>query len=288
MGRTDLLLSAMNFKRLSGFLINPPKLAKFVKTMIYDVRYKDFTDEEIQAIHQDTLTNFAGVIDLISQKAPTPACHLDYSAREATEPVDVAELGALLGKHGSDKTTKHNYHQIYGRILSKIRSSPDTRLLEIGLGTNNIDVLSNMGEKGKPGASLRAFRDFMPNARIYGADIDKRILFTEDRIKTFYVDQTKWSTFQDLEKSLSPEKFDVVIDDGFHMAHANLLTLKFGLGMIKPDGVVIIEDIAFRDVYMWELLSSYLEQNGYKSYIAKTLNSAYVVVICRNTCQLDL
>ena len=113
MGRKDLLLSAMNFKRLSGFLINPPKLVKFVKTMIYDVRYKDFTGEEIQAIHQDTLTNFAGVLDLISQKAPTPACHLDYSAREATEPVDVAELGALLGKHGSDKTTKHNYHQIY-------------------------------------------------------------------------------------------------------------------------------------------------------------------------------
>lgn len=33
----------MNFKRLSGFLINPPKLVKFVKTMMYDVRYKDFT-----------------------------------------------------------------------------------------------------------------------------------------------------------------------------------------------------------------------------------------------------
>ena len=29
-----------------------------------------------------------------------------------------------------------------------------------------------------------------PNAQIYGADIDKNILKDEERIKTFYVDQT--------------------------------------------------------------------------------------------------
>lgn len=256
--------------------------------MIYDVRYKDFTNAELQAIHKDTLKNFASVVDFISGKDPAPPCYVDYSAREEAEPVDVAELGSLLCKYGSDKATKHNYHQIYGRILSKMRSNPETRLLEIGLGTNNIDVRSNMGEKGKPGASLRAFRDFMPGARIHGADVDTRILFTEDRIKTFYVDQTKWATFQELQKSLEPEKFDMVIDDGLHMAHANLLTLKFALGMIKPEGVVIIEDIASWEIYVWELLNVFLAQHGYKSYIAKTLNSAYVVVVCRHDCKLDL
>ena len=53
------------------------------------------------------------------------------------------------------------------------------KIFEIGLGTNNIDIVSTMGKKGHPGASLRAFRDFCPNAEIYGADFDSRILFQE-------------------------------------------------------------------------------------------------------------
>ena len=54
-------------------------------------------------------------------------------------------------------------------------------IFEVGLGTNNVDVPSNMGKDGKPGASLRAWRDYFPNA-----DIDTRILFKEDKIQTFY------------------------------------------------------------------------------------------------------
>lgn len=42
---------------------------------------------------------------------------------------------------------------------------------------------------GVPGGSLRAYRDYLPNAKIYGAGIDASILFPEDRINTFVVDQ---------------------------------------------------------------------------------------------------
>ena len=51
-----------------------------------------------------------------------------------------------------------------------------------------------MGKYGKPGASVKAFRDFFSNANIYGADIDKEILFKEHKISTFYVDQTNINT----------------------------------------------------------------------------------------------
>ena len=37
---------------------------------------------------------------------------------------------------------------------------------------------------GSPGASLRVWKDFFSNAKIYGSDIDKDILFNEDRIFT--------------------------------------------------------------------------------------------------------
>ena len=53
-----------------------------------------------------------------------------------------------------------------------------------------------MTANGKPGASLRVWRDFFPNAKIYGGDIDKETLFIEDRISTYYVDQFENSTIK--------------------------------------------------------------------------------------------
>jgi len=47
-----------------------------------------------------------------------------------------------------------------------------------------------MGINYKPGSSLRVWKDYFKNAEIYGADLDKTILFNnEDKIHTFYVDQ---------------------------------------------------------------------------------------------------
>ena len=46
-----------------------------------------------------------------------------------------------------------------------------------------------MGLSGRPWACVRGWRDLSPNALVYGADIDRNILFEEDRIKTFYCDQ---------------------------------------------------------------------------------------------------
>ena len=67
-----------------------------------------------------------------------------------------------------------------------------TNIFEIGLGSINTKIVSNMGKFGKPGASLRAFRDFCPNAIIYGADIDQSILFKEERIKTLVEQINYW------------------------------------------------------------------------------------------------
>jgi hypothetical protein len=104
------------------------------------------------------------------------------------------KLGELFYNYGSDKSSPHNYHKIYSNLLSSQKSVD--RIFEIGLGTNNLDVVSTMGKNGKPGASLRAFRDCFLRAKIYGADFDSRILFNEERINTFFVDQTRPITFE--------------------------------------------------------------------------------------------
>ena len=67
----------------------------------------------------------------------------------------------VFDKYNSDKTLNHNYHLIYGPIIQSIDSV--NTVFEIGLGTVNADVVSNMGKNWLPGASLRAFRELLPN-----------------------------------------------------------------------------------------------------------------------------
>ena len=134
------------------------------------------------------------------------------------------KLKNLMDFYGSDKGGKNNHHnfaQYYSQIFN-IRKDKIKNFLEIGLGTNNLDIPSNMGEKGKPLASLRAWRDYFKNANIYGADIDKNILKNESRIKTFYVDQTDPNTIDEMFKNIGVSNFDIILEDGLHEYNANI------------------------------------------------------------------
>lgn len=164
-------------------------------------------------------------------------------------------LNDLLNLHGSDKGNIHGYSFIYEAILKE--PSKTKAILEIGLGTNNTDIVSNMGAFGVPGASLRAFRDFCGNARIFGADIDSRVLFSEERIDTFFVDQTDRASIAALG-SILPAELDLVIDDGLHSPDANLEILIFALKRLKRKGWVVIEDISLDSIDLWIVISKLL------------------------------
>ena len=95
------------------------------------------------------------------------------------------DIKICFDAHGSDKSTYHNYENFYGPILAdreKVAS-----VFEVGIGTTSPEFLSNMGATGSPGASLRALRDFLPNAHVYGADIDRGVFFNEERIDTYFL-----------------------------------------------------------------------------------------------------
>ena len=175
-----------------------------------------------------------------------------------TNPADSETLSRLFKIYGSDKSTKHNYYLVYSSILRHKKDLP-MNILEIGLGTNNIDVMSNMGIYGQPGASLRAFRDMYQKATIFGADIDKRILFSEERITTYFVDQTNTATLNELKKQFANITFDLIIDDGLHNSQANLNTTNFALDLLKPDGVFVIEDIAPSDFQYYQIVAAILK-----------------------------
>ena len=183
-------------------------------------------------------------------------------------------LGRLFTKYGSDKSTTHNYFMLYASILNSMESV--TKVLEIGLGTNYPDIVSTMGKGGRPGASLRAFRDYLSDASVFGADFDRRVLFEEERIKTYFVDQTDPDTFEELGNQIGGN-FDLMIDDGLHSPNANLHSLKFFLPRLKVGGYAVIEDVNPHTVDLWKIVSSLLGEKYLSAFIS-TKNACVFVV----------
>jgi len=179
---------------------------------------------------------------------------IGYSNKSRTQ------LNALCQKYNTDKGSlaptrnDHAYADFYDLIFSGIRES--TKLVfECGIGSNNSDINGFMGIDASPGASLRVWREYFSNAKIFGADIDNRILFKEERINTFFVDQTDPSSIQSLwqevEKSEKGE-FDVIIDDGLHTFAAATTFFSGSIHKLRVSGFFIIEDLEFEEMVKLE------------------------------------
>jgi hypothetical protein len=163
-------------------------------------------------------------------------------------------LCEIMGRNKSDKgsiditSSWHNYTPFYYSIFKDLRDKK-LRIFELGLGTNNVNIKSNMGIDGRPGASLYGWAEFFPNASIYGADIDKDILFQTERIKTYYCDQTNPSIISDMWNSKGlDDKFDIIIEDGLHTFTANVCFFENSIHKLNSGGYYIIEDITTTDI----------------------------------------
>ena len=187
----------------------------------------------------------------LASSLPELASVATFEDRSQRGKENTEKLRSLLTDYGSDKATTHDYHLFYASLFKDPLTV--TSVFEVGLGTNNTHVISNMGRFGKPGASLRAFRDYFANAKIEGADIDRDVLFQESRIHTHWVDQTAAESFLDL--NIPEDSIDLVIDDGLHSPDANLTTLSYFLNKIKVEGWVIIEDIAPEALPFWQAVA---------------------------------
>lgn len=162
-------------------------------------------------------------------------------------------LKSLFDLHGSDKGSSHGYSLLYAWLLMKVDLNLDFRILEIGLGTNRTTVPSNMGPGGRPGASLRAWRDMGDSIEVVGLDVDRKILFNEERISTYYIDQLDPLTWASLPASATERGFDLIVDDGLHAPLANLNTISASLPILRKGGVVVIEDVPNRALPVWTM-----------------------------------
>lgn len=171
---------------------------------------------------------------------------------------EATEIGKLFTKHGSDKATQHRYDLIYQPIFDELRQRKTLNIMEIGLGTNNTNIVSHMGKKGTPGASLYAYREFFENANIYGADVDKTILFESERIKTAYVDQLEPTTFVSMYNQFGRPPLDLFIEDGLHSVTASINSLTFAIRNINENGYIILEDL-YNPGNIWSTLTIILK-----------------------------
>jgi hypothetical protein len=149
------------------------------------------------------------------------------------------ELCKLAIKYGSDKVPEilHSYTPVYYNLFKNKRNLK--KVLEIGIG---YPELMSLRKDYVTGASLYMWRDFFPEATIYGADIREDTLINEDRIKSFYVDQSDEGSLKNLVAQIG-EDFDFILDDGSHIPEHQILTAKVLTQYLKSDGLYIIEDV---------------------------------------------
>lgn len=186
-------------------------------------------------------------------------------------PTKQSELCALIEKYGSDKghpqnKSRHNYTHVYSALFELVRYQP-IRLFELGIGSNNTAIPSNMGNRGRPAASLRAWRDYFKNGTIFGADIDIFCLMTEPRLKTYWCDQTKPEMIQKLwfHDPLLHDEFDIIIEDGLHTFEANKCFFENSCHKLKKGAVYCIEDIETMRLSNYkELVESWKSMYGTK------------------------
>ena len=175
-----------------------------------------------------------------------------------------------MGRNKSDKghvnfISEHNYTILYQKLFEIIKND-SLRVFELGLGTNNVNLASNMGANGRPGASLYGWREFFKKSKIFGADIDKDILFKDTDILTYFCDQTNPEIIKTMwEEDELKEPFDIIIDDGLHTFNANLCFFNNSIHKLKNNGIYIIEDIHAcnfnlfaREIDIWKKMYPFL------------------------------
>jgi len=151
----------------------------------------------------------------------------------------MTRLCKLCKQYGSDKDGLHNYTPLYHALLAKRKI---TRMLEIGIGTKACMVPA-VGRNYQPGASLRMWRDYFPDAEIWGWDIDRDVLVNDGRIHTHWCDQSDISSLE-AAADASGKMFDLIVDDGSHILDHQVLSANFLYNRLTPGGLYMVEDMA--------------------------------------------
>jgi cephalosporin hydroxylase len=130
-------------------------------------------------------------------------------------------------RYGTDKSSSHHdYLSFYESFMAPLRNAPIT-LLEIGV---------------YQGASLSTWREYFPNAKIIGVDINVNCKqFETGDIKIELADQSNVEHLARLAATHGP--FDIVVEDGSHLWEHQVTSLRTLFPFVRNGGYYIAEDL---------------------------------------------
>lgn len=189
-----------------------------------------------------------------------------------------ASLTNLSLFYGLDKNCRisHNYMPGYENIF-KCDKHEIKEMLEIGLGgIYNLNKCVKDGDEKRnyyrTGNSLRMWRDYFVNANIYGIDINKELIFSENRIKTFVANQNSEKDLENVMHNIGKE-LDVILDDGSHDGEHQVFSFIHLNKYLSSNGKYIIEDIQSKNINGFLDLSIFPVE--IKDFINKNFNIEY-------------
>lgn len=126
-------------------------------------------------------------------------------------------------KCGTDKSSRgHGYMNAYQRYLEPYRHRTAV-LIEIGVGS---------------GCSLRMWREWMPQAWVFGIDIAPEVAERDEHV--FIGDQADERFLIEVLAKTGPP--DIVIDDGGHMSSQMIASFRTLFPRLRAGGLYVVED----------------------------------------------
>lgn len=149
------------------------------------------------------------------------------------------ELCKLAYHYKTDKCPqiKHHFTEFYYEMFKDRRESVK-KVIEIGIGKMEPYLMR--------GASLYMWREWFPNAMIYGADIDPELLFSDDRIQTFLVDQTHPDELEKMIRRTGSD-IDLFVEDGSHIPDHQVRACLAAMPLLD-NPTYVIEDVGDLDI----------------------------------------
>jgi len=159
-----------------------------------------------------------------------------YMLDKLNNTTDFWHYNSITGQKTYKDIYAHNYYLQYAKKFENKRMSA-LKVLEIGVNH---------------GYSLLLWERYFPNAQIYGIDIDlshtargktpKELLKDKERIQLFEFDACDKKKVDEFVKENGGD-FDIIIEDGSHLGHHQILSTHYYMPLLKKDGIMVIEDI---------------------------------------------
>ena len=183
------------------------------------------TRQRVLQYAAEVLTNYALYVFPAKGRQHTTATN---QAREISSLPKFSDrsLDEIGLETGTDKSSQNHDYLGFYELALRGQSKID-RLLEIGV---------------YHGASVRMWREFLPNAHIVGLDVNQTAAaHADDRIAIEIGDQADPATLRRLVKAHGP--FDVIVDDGSHIWTHQIISFETLFPSLTPGGLYILEDV---------------------------------------------